>query len=151
MFLLNEKPLVIGNPFQTLDGTQYPANWLQLSTEEDRIAIGISEVPDNTVYYDDRFYWGADNPKDLDSLKNQWIAQVKDTAGKMLAQTDWVIIRKAERNIAIPDDVKTYRAAIVAECDQLELDIEGCNNVDEFINVVTNQNWPNLKVETQNE
>lgn len=151
MFLLNEKPLVIGNPFQTLDGTQYPANWLQLSTEEDRIAIGISEVPDNTVYYDDRFYWGADNPKDLDSLKNQWIAQVKDTAGKMLAQTDWVIIRKAERNIAIPDDVKTYRAAIVAECDQLELDIEGCNNVDEFINVVTNQNWPNLKVENQNE
>lgn len=151
MFLLNEKPLVIGNPFQTLDGTQYPANWLQLSTEEDRIAIGISEVPDNTVYYDDRFYWGADNPKDLDSLKTQWIAQVKDTAGKMLAQTDWVIIRKAERNIAIPDDVKTYRAAIVAECDQLELDIEGCNNVDEFINVVTNQNWPNLQVEIQNE
>lgn len=142
MFMLNNVPLIIGNPFQTADGTQYPANWLQLSTEEDRIAVGISEVPDNAVYYDDRFYWSPENPKDLDQLKAQWIAQVKDTAGKMLAQTDWIIIRKSERNIAIPTNVKTYRAAIVAECDRLELAIEGCNNVEEFIPVVTNQNWP---------
>lgn len=142
MFMLNNVPLIIGNPFQTADGTQYPANWLQLSTEEDRIAVGISEVPDNAVYYDDRFYWSPENPKDLDQLKAQWIAQVKDTAGKMLTQTDWIIIRKSERNIAIPTNVKTYRAAIVAECDRLELAIEGCNNVEEFIPVVTNQNWP---------
>ncbi len=142
MFMLNNVPLNIGNPFQTADGTQYPANWLQLSTEEDRIAVGISEVLDNAVYYDDRFYWSPEIPKDLDQLKTQWIAQVKDTAGKMLAQTDWIIIRKAERNIAIPNDIKTYRAAIVAECNRLELAIEGCNNVEEFIPVVTNQNWP---------
>lgn len=142
MFMLNNVPLIIGNPFQTADGTQYPANWLQLSTEEDRIAVGISEVPDNAVYYDDRFYWSPEIPKDLDQLKTQWIAQVKDTAGKMLAQTDWIIIRKSERNIAIPINVKTYRAAIVAECDRLELAIESCNNVEEFIPVVTNQNWP---------
>ena len=145
MFLLNEKPLAVGNPFKTLDGTQYPANWLQLSTEEDRIAIGISEVPDDTVYYDDRFYWSPEIPKDLDQLKTQWIAQVKDTAGKTLAQTDWIIIRKSERNVAIPNDIKTYRAAIVAECDRLELAIEGCNNVEEFIAVVTAQNWPILE------
>lgn len=142
MFMLNNVPLNIGNAFQTADGTQYPANWLQLSTEEDRIAVGISEVPDNAIYYDDRFYWSPENPKDLDQLKTQWIAQVKDTAGKMLTQTDWIIIRKSERNIAIPANVKTYRAAIVAECDRLELAIEGCNNVEEFIPVVTNQNWP---------
>lgn len=145
MFMLDEKPLAVGNPFKTLDGTQYPANWLQLSTEEDRIAIGISEVPDDTVYYDDRFYWSPEIPKDLDQLKTQWIAQVKDTAGKTLAQTDWIIIRKSERNIAIPNDIKTYRAAIVAECDRLELAIEGCNNVEEFIAVVTAQNWPILE------
>ena len=133
MFLLNEKPLAVGNPFKTLDGTQYPANWLQLSTEEDRIAIGISEIPDDTVYYDDRFYWSPEISKDLDQLKTQWIAQVKDTAGKTLAQTDWIIIRKSERNIAIPTNIKTYRAAIVAECNRLELAIEGCNNIEEFI------------------
>lgn len=142
MFLLNNVPLNIGNAFQTADGTQYPANWLQLSTEEDRIAVGISEVPDNAVYYDDRFYWGPENPKDLDQLKLQWIFQVKDTAGKMLAQSDWMVTRKFERNVDIPSNIVDYRAAIVSECDRLELAIDGCNNVDEFILVVTDQNWP---------
>ena len=74
-------------------------------------------------------------------LKSQWIAQVKDTAGKMLAQTDWMVIRKAERNVDIPADVVTKRAAIVAECDRLETAIAACAVVEELIVVVSNQNW----------
>ena len=74
-------------------------------------------------------------------LKSQWIAQVKDTAGKMLAQTDWMVIRKAERNVDIPTDVVTKRAAIVAECDRLEAAIAACAVVEELIAVVSNQNW----------
>jgi hypothetical protein len=74
-------------------------------------------------------------------LKSQWTAQVKDTAGKMLAQTDWMVVRKAERNVAIPADVVTKRAAIVAECDRLEAAIAACAVVEELIVVVSNQNW----------
>ena len=74
-------------------------------------------------------------------LKSQWIAQVKDTAGKMLAQTDWMVIRKAERNVDIPADVVTKRAAIVAECDRLEAAIAACAVVEELIVVVGNQSW----------
>ena len=74
-------------------------------------------------------------------LKSQWIAQVKDTAGKMLAQTDWMVIRKAERNVDIPADVFTKRAAIVAECDRLEAAIAACADVEALIAVVSNQNW----------
>jgi hypothetical protein len=74
-------------------------------------------------------------------LKSQWIAQVKDTAGKMLAQTDWVIVRKAERNIDVPAAVATKRAAIVAECDRLEVAIAACADVEALIAVVGNQNW----------
>ena len=74
-------------------------------------------------------------------LKSQWIAQVKDTAGKMLAQTDWMVVRKAERNVAIPADVVTKRAAIVAECDRLEAAITACTTVEALITVVDNQNW----------
>ena len=74
-------------------------------------------------------------------LKSQWIAQVKDTAGKMLAQTDWMVIRKAERNVDIPADVVTKRAAIVAECDRLEAAIAACADVEALIAVVGNQNW----------
>jgi len=74
-------------------------------------------------------------------LKSQWTAQVKDTAGKMLAQTDWMVVRKAERNVAIPADVVAKRAAIVAECDRLEVAIAACAVVEELIVVVSNQSW----------
>jgi hypothetical protein len=70
-------------------------------------------------------------------LKSQWIAQVKDTAGKMLAQTDWMVIRKAERDVAIPDDVVTKRAAVIAEADRLETAIAACTTVEELIAVVS--------------
>lgn len=75
-------------------------------------------------------------------LKSQWIAQVKQTAGSMLAQTDWMVIRKAERDVAIPADVVTKRAAIIAEADRLEAAITACDNVESLIAVVGAQNWP---------
>ena len=75
-------------------------------------------------------------------LKYTWIAQVKDTAGKMLADTDWMVIRKAERDVAIPSDVVTKRAAIVTECTRLEAAITGAANMDAFIAVVQDQRWP---------
>jgi hypothetical protein len=74
-------------------------------------------------------------------LKSQWTAQVKDTAGKMLAQTDWMVVRKAERSIDVPAAVATKRAAIVAECDRLEAAIAACADVEALIAVVSNQNW----------
>ncbi len=74
-------------------------------------------------------------------LKSQWTAQVKTTAGSMLAQTDWMVVRKAERNVAIPADVVTKRAAIVAECDRLEAAITACTTVEALIAVVGAQAW----------
>ena len=76
-------------------------------------------------------------------LKSNWIAQVKATAGTMLATTDWMVIRKAERDVAIPDDVVAKRAAIVAEADRLEAAINLCENVEQLIAVVGAQNWEN--------
>ena len=75
-------------------------------------------------------------------LKSQWTAQVKQTAGSMLAQTDWMVVRKAERNVAIPADVVTKRAAIVTECDRLEAAIAACTDVEALIAVVGSQDWP---------
>jgi len=75
-------------------------------------------------------------------LKSQWTAQVKTTAGSMLAQTDWMVVRKAERNIDVPATVAVKRAAIVAECDRLEAAIAGCADVEALIAVVGLQNWP---------
>ena len=75
-------------------------------------------------------------------LKSQWTAQVKTTAGSMLAQTDWMVVRKAERNVDIPASVVAKRAAIVAECDRLEAAIAACTTVEALVAVVGNQGWP---------
>lgn len=74
-------------------------------------------------------------------LKSQYIAQVKQTAGSLLAATDWMIVRKVERNIDVPTKVATKRAAIVAECDRLEAAIAACADVETLITVVGSQNW----------
>jgi hypothetical protein len=178
MYYLGSTVLRLNSPF-TIGGTQYPSNWLTVSTEADRAAIGITWVAD-PVRADDRFYWNGDinNPKALEDreevdengdpmwvqvldetqdppvmvdsterlvtrgLKYTWIAQVKDTAGKMLADTDWMVIRKAERDVDIPADVVTKRAAIVAACTRLETAITNAADMDAFIAVVQDQRWP---------
>ena len=141
MFLLNGQPLPLDTPFE-VDGTGYPANWLRLTSIEEKNAIGITEVADTTVSYDDRFYWGVDNPKDLDGLKANWTAQAKDTANKLLAQTDWMVIRKVERSVDIPADTAAYRAAVLAECTRLVAAITACTDVPSLATIVTAQNWP---------
>ena len=54
-------PLMLPGP--TPDGIQRPANFLRLSTERDRELLGITWVADTSNNYDQRFYWGVDNPK----------------------------------------------------------------------------------------
>lgn len=46
MFLLNNVPLPLDTPFKDAAGNSYPANWLRLTTLEEKQAIGITEVPD---------------------------------------------------------------------------------------------------------
>ena len=141
MFLLNGQPLQLDIPFE-IDGTSYPANWLRLTSIQEKNAVGITEVADPQVAYDDRFYWGVDIPMDLDVLKTRWKAQVKDTANKLLAQTDWMVIRKVERSVDIPADTVTYRAAVIAECTRLTVAIIACTDVSNLATVVSTQNWP---------
>jgi hypothetical protein len=139
MFLLNGNPLPIDTQFE-VNGTTYPQNWLRLTSIEEKNAIGITEVADPEPY-DDRFYWGVDNPKDLDGLKTLWTEQVKETANKLLAQTDWMVIRKVERSVDVPADTTTYRQGVIDECTRLVEAISGCTDVPSLITVVTTQNW----------
>ena len=69
-------------------------------------------------------------------LKSQWIAQTKAAANSALAQTDWMVIRKAERNVEIPGDVMADRAAILALCAEKEAAIAACTTVEQLMAVV---------------
>ena len=156
MFLLNGKHLPEGTSFYDTNGTQYGAGWLNQATEEQKLAIGITWVVD-PVRADDRFYWDGNinNPKALadatetiegkeyttKGLKSNFISQVKQTAGSLLAQTDWYVVRKAERNVDIPADIVTKRATIVTEADRLETAISNVTTVEALIEVLNAQNW----------
>ena len=74
-------------------------------------------------------------------LKSIHIEQVKRTANSILAQTDWMVIRKAERNVDIPADTVAYRAAVVAKASELEAAISAVTSVEELMAV--NLSFPN--------
>jgi len=65
-------------------------------------------------------------------LKSNHIAQVKHNTNMTLAQTDWYVIRKAERNVDIPADVATYRATVIAWATATEASITAVTTVEEL-------------------
>lgn len=79
---------------------------------------------------------GQTEPVTTKGLKSQWIAQIKSAANSQLASTDWMVIRKAERDVAIPSDVVTERATIIADCTAKEAAITAATTIEAFINVV---------------
>ena len=115
---------------------------------DDREEVDLEGNPQYVQVYDVATQSMVDSTERLVSrgLKSQWIGEIKDTAGKILAQTDWMVIRKAERNVDIPAEVISRRAAIVAECDRLEAAITACATVEELITVVSAQDWPNDRI-----
>ena len=140
-FKLNGLPLAVDVAFKTSDGTQYPANWLRLTTKAEKEAIGITEVADDPVY-DSRFYNGDGSAKALDDtketidgveyttlgLKSVLKAQEKVTAGSLLAKYDWYVVRKAEKSTAIPTAITTYRDGVRTACDTREKEIDACSD-----------------------
>ena len=62
--LTDGTPIPVGAAF-SIGEINYPANWLNLSTAEEKTAAGIKEVADPPVY-DSRFYYSDGTAKELD-------------------------------------------------------------------------------------
>ena len=75
-------------------------------------------------------------------LKHTMKAQIKSQANSALAPTDWMVIRKAERDVGIPDEIVTYRAGVITEYERLKTAITGAADVDALQAVMQAQNWP---------
>tara|TARA_Y100000361_G_scaffold73486_1_gene65082 strand:- start:44 stop:550 length:507 start_codon:yes stop_codon:yes gene_type:complete len=139
-FKLDEKTLPIDVAFTHKD-IQYPANWLRLSTAQEKKDLGVTEVADDPVY-DSRFYTGDGTAKALDDktetvdgeeiktigVKSILKSQEKHTAGSLLAKYDWYVVRKAEKSTAIPTAITTYRDAVRTACDTREKEIDACSD-----------------------
>lgn len=140
MFLLNGSPLAVDTPF-TANDIQYPANWLRLSSVDEKAAIGITEVPDPEIY-DDRFYWGPGNPKDLQQLQNQWVSHIDATVWQLLNPTDFMDSRKAnDPSYEAPADWLMWRSLVRTTAKTAKASIAAATTVEELIPLVTPQ-WP---------
>ena len=146
-FKLDGNPLAVDVAFSHND-INYPANWLRLSTADEKTALGITEVADSPTY-DLRFYNSDGTAKtladtnatdengdpSLDENGDQIVilgvksilkAQEKVTAGSLLAKYDCYVVRKAEKSTAIPTAITTYRDAVRTACDTREKEIDAC-------------------------
>ena len=85
----------------------------------------------------------ADGNKRINhGLKTTMTEKVKQVANSALTNTDWMVIRKAERDVAIPSATATYRAAVLTECARLETAITNAADVDALAVVMNAQDWP---------
>lgn len=111
-----------GTPFE-INGVQYPANWLNLSTPEEKAEVGLEEVIATNQPANQTYYWvsetltGADltytnTPKDLLSVKTVALNQINATAYSILLPTDWMVVKSVETSTPINPAWNTWRQSI---------------------------------------
>lgn len=139
-----------GVPFE-IDGVQYPANWLNLSTPEEKAELGLQEVITIDQRKDDRYYWVSEKleganlvitntPKDFDGVQKSALNSLKQQAYALLLPSDWMITRKAETGIDLPAEWSSYRDNVRLEVNVIKSQIENAKTVDDIAAIITN--WP---------
>ena len=124
-----EQLIPSGSQF-TIGDIQYPTNWLQLATDDDKTVLGIVEVTYDTRP-NDTYYWVTESAptydsetntvrvtytttdKDIQQLKASAVQQIKSSAHSLLSTSDWMVVRAAEPNgTAVSTPWLTWRASI---------------------------------------
>lgn len=142
--------IIEGMPFE-IDGVQYPANWLNLSTPEEKTALGLEEVVVIGERKDDRYYWVSESlsgatltitlaPKDLEAVRTSRVETLKASAYSLLLPSDWMVTRKAEIGTEIPAVWSTYRDEVRLEVGLRVAQAEQATTVDEIAAI--QPNWP---------
>ena len=145
-----------GRAWTDAEGVQHPAQWNRWTDAEKASAGLVWDESLQPVPFDNRFYWSAGVPKNIDDvdavdedgnplldedgvqvvtkgLKSNAIAQVKATAAGLLQPTDWYVTRKAETATAIPSAVLDYRAAVRTASGAIETAILGVSTLEAFV------------------
>ena len=119
---------------EDVDAVDSDGNQLYVQEWDDDFDNGEGEEPGKMVDTSEKMI--------THGLKYSFKNQIKEQANSALDPTDWMVIRKAERDVAIPDVTVTYRAAVITECARLETAIAGAADVDALAVVMGAQNWP---------
>ena len=137
----------------TIGDVQYPSNWLNLSTPEEKQAIGLEEVVATNQPANDQYYWvsqelnGApftyiNTPKNLTDVKANAFNTVNTTAYSILQPSDWMVVKATETSTPINPDWNTYRANVRAVADQTRTAVTAAQNVDAVATIMGAIVWP---------
>ena len=146
MWKYGDRTIRPGKAWTDSTGTQHPGNW-NIWSKAEKDAKNIKEIiedrpPDSRLYF---WSQGGDGKitstaKPLDDsgsgdslvlgLKSTLKNEVKDQQGSLLSQTDWAVIRKADKKTAIPSNIQTWRDAIRAKATEMENAIDSTTDID---------------------
>lgn len=143
MFMLNGQQLNIDTPF-VIGDTSYPANWLRLTSLEEKNAVGITEVPDPEPF-DFRFFEKAGVYKSIETVRPYFIRQAKGMMAGFLRDTDWALLRKMDTGQEVPEKIVVVRSQARAEAERLVSAIMQAESVADLIPIVDNPQWPTLE------
>jgi hypothetical protein len=160
MWKYNGRTIRTGKAWTDDNGVQHPANWHIWSPSDKAAAglteVTPETPPDSRLYtwgyqadgvtisktaknLNDVNEVDGDGDPILDDDGNQLVTrgvkwnlkqEVKAQQGSLLAQTDWVVIRKTDKGTAIPSNIQTYRDAIRTKATAMENAIDGAANTD---------------------
>ena len=154
VWVYKDKEIQVGNTWTDDNDIQHPTNW-NIWDDDYKKKMGLT-WKDDPKPFDNRFYSSADVAKPLQDVKwtdkdsdkpadvkvgdiksfgiiNQLISDSKEQANSLLESTDWYVLRKAERDVAIPDNVKTYRAAVLTQLTKIETELGKCSKIEDVI------------------
>ena len=159
MFKYKGRTIYAGRTWIDDNHVKHPSNWHIWNTVT-KDSMGITEVIEETPPDSRLYIWSMDSngkisktAKNLadedakdssgnllkDEKGNQAINfgvkttlknEVKSQQGSLLAQTDWAIIRKADKGTAIPSNIQTWRDAIRTKATAMENAIDNASNTD---------------------
>lgn len=140
-----------GQAFTLPDGTQCGADFMSLTSPEEKQRFGIVDVIFDTRP-DDRFYWVNQNdpelvgdiarvtfsaiPKELSQLKLMMKKQVDSAAFSILVQTDYMDSRKNnDPNYIAPAVWLAWRAEVRNTATEIKKNISGADNVEALMRI----------------
>ena len=126
------------------DNISYPSNWLNLSSPEEKAAIGMVDVVYGQ-YPNDQYYWVSQDapvyngtvveinytatPKDLFECQMQAVNATNAAAYSILLPTDWMVVKAVETGGTVDPAWNTWRQEIRTQAGTQVAAIEACSTV----------------------
>ena len=160
MLKYNGRTILVGKAWVDDNGIQHPANWHIWSASDKAAAglteVTPETPPDSRLYTWGYQADGVTISKTARSLTDVGLVdrdgnavndddgnqimqpgvrsnlkvEVKSQQGSLLSQTDWYIVRKADKGTAIPSNVQTWRDAIRTKATEMETAIDNAADTD---------------------